>query len=121
MKMDNNSFQLEDKGTFSRQLLVLGSAAMVISLIGLFINSRQFFFSYLIAWVFWVSVGLGALFFVMLGHLTGTVWGVVLRRLTESVMMALPYMGLGFIPIIFGLHHIYEWTHPEVMAAHHAL
>ncbi|APF19857.1 hypothetical protein [Caldithrix abyssi] len=119
--MDNQTFSLKDKGVFNRQMLIVGAVAFGISLIGLFVDSRQFFFSYLVAWVFWVSVGLGAMFFVMLSHLTGTVWGIVLRRISEAVMMSVPLLALGFIPILLGMHHLYEWTHPEVVAAHHVL
>ncbi len=121
VQMDNHTFQLTSKGVFSRQMFILAVVTFGLSLIGLFTNTRQFFFSYLVAWVFWVSVGLGAMFFVMLSHLTGTVWGIVLRRLNEAVMASVPYLALGFIPILLGMHHLYEWTHPEVVAAHHAL
>ena len=121
MQMDNQTFILKDKGTFARKMFILSVAAFALSVIGLFVNSRQFFFSYLVAWVFWVSVGLGAMFFVMLSHLTGTVWGIVLRRLNEALMMTVPCLALGAIPVFLGMHHLYEWSHPEVVAAHHAL
>ncbi len=121
IQLDNHTFSLKNRGNFSHQMLILTIIAFGLSIFGLFVNSKQFFFSYLVSWVFWVSVALGSLFFVMLSHLTGTVWGIVLRRLNEAVMMSLPFLGIGIIPIFLGMHHLYEWTHPEVVAAHHAL
>lgn len=113
MNFDQTTFRLTNVNGFVRNLFVAGAVALAISAVGMFTDARQFFFSYLNAYVFWVSLGLGALFFVMLNHLTGSVWMIVLRRISESVMMALPYMAILFIPILFGMNHLYHWSLPE--------
>jgi hypothetical protein len=97
---------------------VIGAAACVI---GVFFNSAQFFQSYLIAYLFWLGVALGCLPLLMLHHLVGGVWGFVIRRIVESGIRTLPVMALLFLPIVFGLHHLYEWSHPEAVAADPAL
>lgn len=116
MKFDNDTYKIIGSKRYGIVLLITGIMVTGLSAYGYFSNSAQFFMSYLVAWIFWVSIGLGALFFVMLNHLTGAVWSLVLRRVTESVMIALPFMAILFIPLIFGLHDMYHWTHTEDVA-----
>jgi hypothetical protein len=116
MKFDQNTFRLTETKSTEIKALIFAIAGLLISAVGYFINSQQFFYSYLTAWLFWVSIGIGGLFFVLLFHLTGTVWGVVIRRILETLMITLPWMLLLFVPILFGLHDVYHWSHSEAVA-----
>jgi len=115
MKFDSQTYLLSEATGHGNRLILAGIVVIVLSALGYFIDSAQFYFSYLVAYVFWVSVGLGALFFVMLQHLTGAVWSIVLRRLTESIMIALPFMFILFLPLAFGMHDLYHWSRSEVV------
>jgi len=117
MKMDPQTFRLTDSGNFGRNMLIMGVLGLVISFVGYVINQEQFFFSYLVAFAFWTTLGLGALFFLMLHHLTGAVWSVVLRRIIESLASSLPVMLVLFIPILLGMHSLYHWSHADVVAS----
>ncbi len=66
--------------------------------------------SYLVAFAFFLSLSLGALFFVLLQHLTRAGWSVVVRRLAESIAGNLPLLAVLFIPILLGLREIYPWA-----------
>lgn len=101
--------------------LIVGALGLVLCLVGLFFNPDQFFQSYLFAYLFWLGMGLGCLAIVMVHHLTSGAWGVVMRRLLESGAMTLPLMALLFIPLAFGLSHLYIWARPEAVAADEAL
>ena len=82
---------------------------------------KRFLFSYLHNYVFFVSLGLGALFFVMLQHLTRASWSVVVRRLAELIAGSLPFMGLLalpiLVPLLMGNHALYEWLDPAIRAS----
>jgi len=97
--------------TLQRYALGAGLAAFALSVIGAFIEPVQFFQSYLVSLVFWISIALGALFLTLLHHLTGAKWSVVLRRFFENIMTLIPWLALLFIPLFFGLSHLYEWSH----------
>ena len=84
--------------------------------LGAIFSRQQFFQSYLFAYVFWLGIALGCLGIVMLHNLSGGAWGIVIRRLLECGMKTLPLMALLFLPLLFGLHHLYEWAHPEAVA-----
>ncbi len=88
---------------------------------GFAVNERQFFFSYLVSFVFFATVGIGALFFVMLQHATGAAWSVTMRRVAEDVMVTIPWAAVLFVPVALGLRHLYVWTDPAVVAESHVL
>jgi hypothetical protein len=49
---------------------------------------------------------------LMVQHLSGGVWGIVLRRPFEAALRTLPIMTVLFLPIALGMHSIYEWSTP---------
>jgi hypothetical protein len=104
-----------------RAALVSAAAGVVALLAGALVSPAQFFQSYLFAFVYWVGFGLGCLGIVMIYHLTGGGWGVAIRRVLEAGAGTLPFMAALFVPLLFGLHHVYEWTHADVMQADEVL
>ncbi len=116
MKFDNQTYRISGGEKLGNLLLIIGLAGLVLSAVGLVVDSRQFLFSYLVSFAFWVSIGLGALFFVMVHHLAGAVWSVMLRRIMENVMITLPILFVFFIPIALGMGSLYEWTDGNVVA-----
>ena len=58
----------------------------------------HFFHSYLTSYSYFLSIGLGALFFVILQHLTRSGWSVTIRRLMEYFMSSFPMLTLLALP-----------------------
>ena len=96
--------------TVQRRCLLIGIGGMVVCIIGLFFSPAQFFRSYLLGYVFWIGIALGCLAIIMVHHLSGGAWGLVIRRLLESGTRTLPLMFLLFIPIALGVQNIYSWA-----------
>jgi hypothetical protein len=90
--------------------LIVGVVALLLCVVGAFSNSRQFFHSYLIAFLFWLGAALGCAGILMLHHLVGGGWGLVIRRLLESGTRTTPLMAVLVIPLLFGLPQLYGWT-----------
>lgn len=95
--------------------IMIGIGALVVSLVGWAVDAHQFYFSYLVGWVFCLSLSLGALFFVLIQHLTKARWSVVVRRMAESLTWGFPLLAVLSIPIFFGLHDLYHWTHHDLV------
>lgn len=93
----------------------IGVAALVMTLVGWVASPRQFYFSYLVAWSFGLSLTLGALFFVLIQHLTRARWSVVVRRIPEALIVSFPLLAVLGIPLLFGMHDLYHWTHHELI------
>jgi hypothetical protein len=99
----------------SMRALIFGAVFMVVLFIGAFFGGALFFHAYLVGFIFWIGITLGSLALLMLQHLTGGAWGLVIRRVLEASTRTLPLMLILFIPIIFGLKQIYPWTNPAFM------
>jgi hypothetical protein len=83
-------------------------------------NPKQFFFSWLVSFLFFLSLALGGLFFVLIQYATQGGWGIVLRRIGETIFAMLPVMAALFLPVLLGLHDLYSWAVPGA-AEHDAL
>src|SRR4030095_8247193 len=64
---------------------------------------------------------IGALALLMLQHLTGGGWGLVIRRVLEAATRTSPLVLVMFVPIVLGAHRIYSWTDEHKLAEHPAL
>ncbi len=103
-----------DAGLWShvRNVIVfIGLIAWLACAFGAFTERTRFFESYLIAFVYFIVIGLGALFFVMVQFLTGSAWSVPVRRFMETISVTLPLGIFLFTPIALGVNELYGWTH----------
>lgn len=79
-------------------------------------DPKQFFFSYLTAYLFFLSLALGGMFFVLAQHVARAGWSVVVRRFAENVMGTSPLFVLLFVPVALGAHDLFHWTHADAVA-----
>lgn len=93
-----------------------GGVVVAISAIGGLLNPTQFFFSYLIAFMLCLGVTLGCLALMMVHHLSGGAWGVVIRRVLEAATRTLPIVAVLFVPIALSMNVLYLWSRPELVA-----
>ena len=70
---------------------------------------RQFYFSYLTAWIFCFAIAASALFFVIGHHLFKSSWSSVVRRLAEGLAGNFVPLLVLFLPIIPGMRQLYPW------------
>jgi hypothetical protein len=106
-----------------RGALVAAGAGLVICVVALLVDRTLFFRSYLVAFLFVLGITLGSMALVMLQHLTGGAWGLVLRRPLESAARCLPLVAVLFVPVALGVPYLYEWANSDwrevYQRAHH--
>jgi hypothetical protein len=108
----DNYFLSPGTWTKVRNTLVFVALASWVALgFGFMQNRQQFHFSYLAGFAYFATLSLGALFYVMVQHLTGSAWSVTVRRLMENIMRTVPAALLLVIPVFLGTHYLYEWAH----------
>jgi len=90
-----------------QRALVAGVIGLVICILGLIKSPDRFFQSYLLAFIFVLGLTLGSLGLLMLQHLTGGNWGIMIRRPLESATRNLPLVAVLFVPIFFGMKYLY--------------
>jgi hypothetical protein len=103
-------------GRLRQRALLAGGLGVLAMAAGALTNPAEFFHAYLGAFIFWTSLSLGCLGLLMVHHLSGGAWGLVIRRILEAGARTLPLMLLAFVPLTLGLPHVYEWAQPDVVA-----
>ena len=64
------------------------------------------------AFMFYLTIALGALFLVIVHHLTDAGWSVPIRRFCEHIASLLfPWLAILFLPVIFFAPKIYHMAH----------
>jgi hypothetical protein len=106
-------FVVRGGGVFALVSLLVGLAGSAVMVPAFASEPERAFHSYLTAYVFVVSSVVGTLGFVMIAHAANTTWPVVMRRLGEATIAALPLVTLLFVPLLFGLGRLYPWMSPD--------
>lgn len=96
--------------------LAIGLIGAALTAVGALADADQFYRSYLVGYVFWLAITWGCLAIMMLHHLTGGAWGLLIRRVLEAGSRTLPLMIVLALPVLLGLDHLYEWARPEYVA-----
>ena len=99
--------------------IVAAAAGLAIAIVlGLIAGDflRRFLFAYLTALGFFLALTLGALFFVLIHHVTRAGWSVNVRRVAENLTALLPVLGVLFIPVLISVllqrGDLYRWALP---------
>ncbi len=107
---------------WGRRATLVGIAALVIAAIVALLlppagitGVQQLFRSYLVAFFFCTGLAVGSLAWLMVGHLAGGAWALIIRRVLEAATRTLPLLALLFIPLAIGIPYLYEWAHHDAI------
>ena len=103
---------------WQRNSLVAGVLGLLLVVVAFLTDREQLLRSYLFAYLYWTGMAVGCLAILLLHHVVGGKWGMLLRRMCEAGSRTLPFMGLLLIPVLLGMSTLYVWARPE--AAHDA-
>jgi len=98
--------------TISQRSLIVGVVFGIVAAVLAFTRPDEFYRGYLLGFMCWLGVALGSMAIIMIRHLTGGGWGIVIRRLQGAAMRTLPLLAFLFIPIAIGIKHLYIWAQP---------
>ena len=106
--------------------MILVGLGGIAGLIGAFTPSltKQFGYSYLLAFMFFLSLCIGAMLLTIIHHLFDANWSVPVRRITEHIAFLLPVMAALFIPIALNAlfaspeNKIYAWMSQDPHTDH---
>src|SRR5689334_18004993 len=92
----------EAPATGARVLFAVLLASGLMLVVGALTGARQFFHSYLFGYVFALDIALGALFWVLIHHVSDAGWSVGLRRVFENMSRAILPLAVLFLPVLVG-------------------
>lgn len=90
--------------------LALGAAAYAA-------DPRHAAFSNVVGFLFLTSIAVGSVFLIALEYIAGAVWSVPMRRVNEFLAAMVPLAALLALPMLFRLHDLFAWMHPEAVAS----
>ena len=100
--------------TIAMRSLVVGGLFALAA--GYLVVSRpdEFYRAYLLGYMCWLGVAIGSMGILMIRHLTGGGWGMVIRRILGAAMRTMPALTVLFIPIAVAVlnHRMYMWLQP---------
>ena len=101
----------------ARNLLMIAYTGLLISLplaaIALKTQHARYIHAYFVASGFLTTIGLGALFFVLLHHLVNARWSLVACRQMQWVANLLPWCSLLFLPNLLWAREIFPWVNSD--------
>jgi hypothetical protein len=62
---------------------------------------------------YFLSLAIGASFFLALQYITQAGWSSAFKRIPESMSAYIPFAAIIMILLLFGMNAIYVWIHPE--------
>ena len=110
-------FTIDKKAkNFSMALMAIGLIALIY---GFSTDAHRAWPSLLFNNYFFIGIAVFGVFFVAKQYVSEAGWSIVLKRVPEAVMSALPVMSLIMLFIMFAsiMHwnHIYHWLHEGIM------
>jgi hypothetical protein len=103
-------------GRAERSAWIVGGLGLAGSAIGWGFARTEFAHAWLAALTGWVGWPLGSLALVFIHALTGGRWGFAIRRQLATGIATLPLVIPAMLPVLFALHTLYPWMHPDVAA-----
>ena len=76
-------------------------------------DSKRVAFAYLVPFVYFLFISLGALFFLSIQYASKAGWSVNIRRLIESLTSYLILSTILVIPLLYYSPELYEWFHKD--------
>jgi hypothetical protein len=102
--------------TSSQALFVMGGMALVgacIFVVGLQMDPTRAWVSFVQNHFYFMSLGLGGIFFAAIQWVTGAMWSAPIRRLSEAFSAYLPVVFITFAILCLGVPHLYLWSHAD--------
>jgi hypothetical protein len=92
---------------------IAAAAGLGLTLLGGLADPRRALYAYLVAFVYWLGIALGALILLGAFHAAKARWPVVIRRFVETVPTTLSLFVVLFVPIALGMRHLFLWVDPH--------
>lgn len=116
---DSEKSPLDDKLKISPWLNYLCFSLMGLGVLtfifGFLQHPQQTWANYLLNNYYFLSIAIGASFFMALQYITQSGWSSGFKRIPEALAAYIPFAAVFFLILYFGMHDIYHWTHTDAV------
>jgi len=113
--------QLILPGTFKLITYILIGIGVVSLVLGFVFDPKRMWANYLLNNVYFLSLAVGAAFFGAIQYITQSGWSAGFKRIPEAMVAYIPFAGVLFLFMYFGMPSIFEWSHQDVVQTDHLL
>ncbi len=110
---------MKDQITISKNFKLLTYILIGIGVVsfalGFVFDAKRTWANYLLNNYYFLSIAIGAAFFGAIQYITNSGWSAAFKRIPEAISAYIPFAGVFFLIMFFGMHSIFEWTHEEVL------
>ena len=113
MNLDVKNFEFSSK---------MKKVSLGLILIGVIATIASFSINKTVAWVdllvnnlYFITLAVSGIFFVTVQGLVQASWVSPFKRIIEAYASYIPVSIILMIPVCFGLHSLYEWTHMDIV------
>ena len=110
---------MKDQITISKNFKLLTYILIGIGVVsfalGFVFDAKRTWANYLLNNYYFLSIAIGAAFFGAIQYITNSGWSAAFKRIPEAMAAYIPFAGIFFLIMFFGMHSIFEWTHEEVL------
>src|SRR3989338_10526162 len=72
--------------------------------------------AFLLNSTYFITLSVGATFFLALQYVSGARWSEIIRRIPEALGSYIPVGGLLLLVLFFGMNVLYHWSHTSIKA-----
>ena len=108
--------QLKISTTFRIITLILIGIGALTFLFGILSDSVRTWANYLIVNYYFLSLSLGAAFFLAIQIISQSGWSAAFKRVPEAMMAYIPFAAVFFLFLYFGVYDLYSWSHGQSVA-----
>ncbi len=106
---------MEERFIFPQKLKYLTYALMTIGaiafIVGFFVDAGRTWANYLLNNYYFVSLAIGAAFFIGIQYISQAGWSAAFKRIPEAMAAYIPFAAVFFLLLYFGMSHLYHWAH----------
>lgn len=103
------NIEFSPKGRVAWSLALFGLLGLLLCFYLGRAEPMQVWGGYLVAFLFWLGLSLGAMALTMIHMLAGGAWGYYLQAQLRAALHTLPLMMVAFIPLLFGASELFPW------------
>ena len=96
--------------------LVLMAIGVITFIFGLLSDPKLTWANYLVVNYYFLSLAIGGVFFFVLQSISQSGWASAFQRVSEAMMSYIPFAGIFFLLLWFGMSDIYHWSDKEAVA-----
>ena len=111
--------QITISKSFKLLTYILIGIGVVSFALGFVFDVKRTWANYLLNNYYFLSIAVGAAFFGAIQYITQSGWSAAFKRIPEAMVAYIPFAGIFFLIMFFGMSSIFEWTHEDMVQHDH--